>query len=297
MVKDISNGIITHSMRQIFIIFFLGIASISNGQTSLNDQNFIAIDHIPIVVKDINALKKTLSDILYFRIKEGKEHEGIKNFFLKFQDGTYLEIISPTDSLQVIGKYYTDFLKNRQGGTSLAISVSNAAIITRNLKSKSLSFEVDSNKIWKTVSPQGINLFFIDYTNKDWKDSKINTTHPNNALLLKSTYIISDNIKAAIYKYKSFGFRQITNGNYLGIPCKKIVVGKNSLYFLDSAKSSKLTTKFGIQNLTGICGFEIKVSSLVTINKLLQQTDNVVMANSKTTYYLKDINLFIDFSE
>lgn len=284
-------------MRQILTTFFLCVSLVLNGQTYLITQNYISVDHIPIVVKDIDSIKKILSDVLKFRIKEGKEHEGIKNCFLKFQDGTYLEIISPVDSLEAIGKYYTDFLKNRQGGTSLAISVTNADIITRHLNSKSLSFEVDSNRVWKTVSPQGINLFFIDYLNKDWKDTKINTTHPNNALLLKSTYIISDDVVADINKYKSLGFTQITNSNYLGIPCKRIVVGKNSVYFLNVAQSKKITTKFGNRNLKGICGFEIKVSSLATLNKLLQPADNVVMANNKTTYFLKDINLFIDFSE
>jgi Glyoxalase-like domain len=289
--------ILTDTMRQKFTAFLLYVSLSSNGQTSLLDQAFISIDHIPIVVKNLDSIKKILSEVLYFKIKDGKEHEGIKNCFLKFQDGTYLEFTSPVDSLQLIGKYYSDFLKVRQGGTSLAISVTNAAVITSNLKAKSVSFEADTNKIWKTISPQGINLFFIDYSNKTWKDTKINTTHPNQALLLKSTYIISNNLEADINKYKSFGFKQIKKGKYSGIPYKQIVVGQSNLYFLDSARANKLTGKFRIQNLNGICGFEIKVSSLATINKLLPKTDNIVITNTKTTYFLKDYNLFIDFSE
>jgi hypothetical protein len=73
--------------------------------------------------------------------------------------------------------------------------------------------------------------------------------------------------------------------------------GQSNVYFLDSAKANKLNSKFRIPNLSGICGFEIKVSSLATINKLLPKTDNIAITNTKTTYFLKDYNLFIDFME
>src|SRR5690606_26994131 len=138
---------------------------------------------------------KLLSEFLHFKVKAGKDHQGIQNCFIKFQDGTYLEFTMPIDSSQAIGRYYSDILKKRQGGTSLAISVHNSDTIIDFLNAKSISFEVDSNRIWKTVEPKGIDLFFIDYSDKNWKDSKINTTHLNTALSLESTYILSTNIE------------------------------------------------------------------------------------------------------
>jgi Glyoxalase-like domain len=284
-------------MQQTLTLLFLYFSLNATAQTSKPHQAFVSIDHIPVVVKNLDSIKKLLSGVFYFQIKEGKEHEGIKNCFIKFQDGTYLEFINPVDSLYATGKYYTDFLNHRQGGTVLAISVTNADIITRNLKAGALSFEADSSKIWKTISPVGADLFFIDYSDKTWKDSKINTTHPNMALQLKSAYLISGNLKAAISKYKSLGFRQIKNSNYSGIPCKQIVIGQSNLYFLDASKANKLTAKFKMQNLKGICGFEIKVSSLAAINKLLPKTDNIVIADTNTICYLPEYNFFINFSE
>jgi Glyoxalase-like domain len=284
-------------MRQILTSFLLLVSICSDGQTAKPDQAFISIDHIPIAVKNLDSIKKILSDVLYFKIKEGKAHEGIKNFFLKFQDGTYLEFTSPIDSHRVIGKYYADFLKVRQGGTSLAISVTNSETIKNTLKSKQLSFEIDSNQIWKVISPAGINLFFIEYADKTWKDTKFNTTHPNQALLLKSTYIITANPQADMSEYKSLGFKQAGNGSYLGIPYQQLVAGRSNVYFLDASRAGKLTARFRVQNLKGICGFEIKVRSLAALNKLLPKTDNIIITNTRTTCFLKSYNLFIDFSE
>ena len=75
------------------------------GKHLYRTANFTSIDHVPVVVSNIDSIKRILS-ATHFTVKEGREHEGIKNCFIKFQDGTYLEFITPTDSLQRIGKYY-----------------------------------------------------------------------------------------------------------------------------------------------------------------------------------------------
>jgi beta-lactamase class D len=87
----------------------LGFINIPNEQQKNNSLFYNSIDHVPIVVNDLENVKEFLRGRLHFTIKEGKTHEGIKNCFVKFQDGTYLEFISPTDSLQAIGRFYKDF--------------------------------------------------------------------------------------------------------------------------------------------------------------------------------------------
>lgn len=276
----------------IFLTYFLGII---NGQTQ--SSNYISIDHIPIVVENLDNLKKVLSETLLFKVKEGKEHEGIRNCFVKFEDGTYLEFTSPIDSSQKIGKYYADFLKNRQGGTALAISVIKTDILISNLKTKRISFNIDSNRIWKTIEPKGIDLFYIDYIDKQWKDSKINTTHKNTALSLISTYFLSPNINLDLKKYKLFGFRELKNGRFSNIPYKHLLIGNSNLYLLDTSKSKGLMQKLNNQSLVGICGFEIKTKSLSMLNKLVEKVDNVTIEKNQTTIYLKDLNIFFVFRE
>lgn len=279
----------------ITVLFLTCFLRIANGQTQIS--NFNSIDHIPIVVKHLDNFKKVLSELLYFKVKEGKEHEGIKNCFIKFEDGSYLEFTTPIDSIHTIGKYYTDFLKNKQGGTSLAISIKNSDVLIDYFNTKSIPYKIDSNRVWKTIEPKEVDLFFIEYIDKKWKESKTNTTHLNTALSLKSTYILSSNVGLDIKKYKSFGFIEMEKGNFLGIPSKHLVIGQSNLYLLDSSKSKTIRQSLNKQNLIGICGFEIKTKSLNTLNKLLKKTEGIIIEKRQTIIYLQDLSSFFVFTE
>jgi hypothetical protein len=285
-------------MRKLNLLLFLSyfINSV-NGQPPVQSSNFTSIDHIPIVVKNIDIVKKILSETLHFKVKEGKEHEGIKNCFIKFQDGTYLEFITPTDSVQSMGKYYTDCLKNRQGGTSLAISVKSADTIINFLKAKNIQIKIDSNKIWKTVEPKGFDLFFIDYSDKNWKDSKTNTTHFNEALSLKSTYIIDTNQNLYAKKYKALGYSENRKGKFLGTPYKTLLIGQSNLYLFNASTTKMISSKFKSQIFFGICGFEIKVESLKKIEKLVLKSENIIIEKRKIIYFFPDNNFFLEFTE
>jgi beta-lactamase class D len=138
----------------------LGYIRNSTNQNHIDSSLFTSIDHVPIVVKDLEKVKNILKNELFFTIKEGKAHAGIKNCFIKFQDGTYLEFISPTDSLQPIGRHYTNFLHTKQGATSLAISTTNARMVKQMLTEQNTQCTDDSNKVWKTIEVQAAGMFF-----------------------------------------------------------------------------------------------------------------------------------------
>ncbi len=282
---------------RILITIFILIYFVSATKGQIPSPNFILIDHIPIAVKNLDNSRKVFSDLLHFKVKNGKEHEGIKNYFIKFEDGTYLEFTTPIDSLQTIGKYYADFLKNRQGGTSLAIAVKSSDTLINYLNAKSIMYNIDSNRIWKTVEPKGIELFFIDYADKQWRDSKTNTTHLNTASSLKSAYILSPDIDTDVKKYKLFGFSELEKGSFLNIPYRHLIIGGSHLYLLEAYKSKKITRFLKQQDLIGICGFEIKVKALSRLNKLLEKTDWVTIEKHRTIAYLQDLNLFFVFTK
>lgn len=278
-------------------LFLMCLLSMANGQTKLPYQTFIGIDHIPIVVKDLDGAEKLFSEVLHFKIKNGKAHEGIKNGFVKFQDGTYLEFTMPIDGTKEIGKYYAEALKKRQGGTALAVSVQSADTVSNYLKSNSLPFDVSANPVWETVSPTGIDLFFIEYANKEWKDTKANTTHPNTAFSLKSTYLFSNNVTADTKRYGQYGFRKINDGSFLNIPYVQLAIGKSNLYLLDASKVNKKSSGLNTLITKGIGGFEIKVNSLAKINALLSQTKGVLFEPNRTICFLEYCNLFLVFNE
>lgn len=129
----------------------------------------IGIDHVPIVMRDLNEAKTLFSDSLKFTAKNGREHEGISNFFVKFHDGTYLKFITPLDSSFAIGDCYTNFLKHRAGGTSLALSVKSADSVMLLLQQSAVPFKSNANPIWLSVEPSGNDLFYIEYRNKTWE--------------------------------------------------------------------------------------------------------------------------------
>jgi beta-lactamase class D len=275
----------------------LGFINNKNEHTKNNTNLFNSIDHIPIVVNDLDKMKGILKNELHFTIKEGKVHEGIKNCFVKFQGGTYLEFIEPLDSSYSIGKFYTNFLKTRQGGTSLAISIKNNDLAKKMLTDKNIPFSVDSNKIWQTIELENSKLFFIEYADNNRKENPTNTKHSNTATSLNSTYFLCDDINEEAKKYKHLGFSETVKGKYLETPYILFKAGQSSLYLLDGKNSSKINQLLNSKKLKGICGFEIKVNSLLTFNKLIIQKENVVKKKNRTTIYFNDYNMFLAFTQ
>ncbi|MPR35699.1 VOC family protein [Salmonirosea aquatica] len=257
----------------------------------------VSIDHVPVVVRDLESIKNLLSETLHFKVKAGKPHAGIENCFVKFQDGTYLEFITPLDSTPDIGKYYTRFLKQRQGGTSLAISVQSAETVKKELRAKNIAFTSDSNQVWKTVEPSQSDLFYIEYADKSWKDTQQNTSHPNGALSLRSVWIISANVGEDTGKYSEFGFTNTGKEVLLDVPAHRLAVGSSTLFLIDQKNGKRLTSGFSARELTGICGFTLKVNSLGTLKNRLPKSDIVRVDTKRILYFLNEYNLFLEFIE
>lgn len=264
-------------------------------QTSLTG---ISVNHVPIVVANLQQVKTVFTD-LGFKIKNGKEHEGINNCFIKFQDGTYLEFIEPIDSKYSIGKYYTDFLKNKQGATALAIDVQSTEAAKLFLSKQNVRYTIDSNSIWQTIDLEikGKELFYIEYANKNWKDTKENTTHPNGTLQLSTTWFLTKNLNESIKKYTNLGFELEGKNVHFGMKAHILRLAKNKLILLEA--SPKLPSYITNKNLEGICGFTIKTSSIDSVRKFFKdKPQQMIVANQKQTLvYFSEYNFFIEFVE
>ncbi|MCU0469763.1 MAG: VOC family protein [Arcicella sp.] len=284
-------------MKKFLVFWAIGLLNLANVQSFCQNTHVITIDHVPIVVGNLELTKKILSEQLHFKVKEGKTHEGIKNCFIKFQDGTYLEFITPIDTSYSIGKYYANFQKSRQGATDLALSVKNSNSITSFLIQKSIPFEIDSNRIWKTIQPKDYDLFYIEYADKNWKDSKINTTHLNQSLSLKSTYVIDNKLHNWAKEFKNLGFSVDGMEKLWDIPYQKVIIGSSNLCLFEFSQSKKIRSKFKSLDLYGICGFEIKVENLEELKKLIPKANNIVIGKSSIIYFFYDDNFFLEFTE
>ena len=260
------------------------------------DQLFKAIEHVPIVVRDLDKIKSLLKDQLNFTVKNGRPHAGITNCFVKFQDGTYLEFTQPIDSTQFIGKFYTDFLKTRQGGTSLAISITNSEAVQQLFTQQNIPFFVDSSNNSQTIELENSEWFLFE-SDTTWKEKPANMEHPNTAISLRSTYILCDDLDRDAKKYAGLGFKESGSGKFSGVPYRQFNIGQSQVYLLDGKKSRKLKERLNVKEMRGICGFEIKVKSLQTLNNQLKESESVTFDANKTTIYLQDYNFFITFSE
>lgn len=267
----------------------------SNGQNSLTG---ISINHVPIVIADLKKARNLLSE-LGFKVKNGREHEGINNCFLKFQDGTYLEFVTPLDSKFSIGKYYTDFLKKRQGATALAVDIQKTVAAKHFLSKQNIRYTIDSNNIWQTINPQIKNaeIFFIEYADKNWKDSKENTTHNNGALQLNNTWYVTKNTKDDIKKYANLGFELESKSVHFGTSAYTLRLGRSKLILLET--SPKIQSHFANKSLEGICGFTIKTSSIESIKKILKDRpqQNIIFDEKQALIYFTEYNFFMEFVE
>lgn len=282
-------------LRILFLLTLVGLNYPLFGQVSLTG---ISVNHVPIVVSNLQQVKTVFAD-LGFKIKNGREHEGINNCFTKFQDGTYLEFIEPMNNKLSIGKYYTDFLKKKQGATALAIDVQSTEAAKLFLSKQNVRYTTDSNSIWQTINPEikGTELFYIEYANKNWKDTKENTTHPNSTLQLNTTWFLTKNLKESIKKYNNLGFESEGKSVHFGMKAHTLRLAKNKLILLEA--SPKLPSYITNKSLEGICGFTIKTSSVDSVRKFFKdKPQQMIVANQKQTLvYFSEYNFFIEFVE
>lgn len=281
-----------------FIYLSTGFAAQS--QPLCEEENLhklvIGIDHVPIVVRDLNEVKALFSDRLKFTVKNGREHEGISNFFVKFQDGTYLEFITPLDSSFAIGNYYSNFLRHRAGGTSLALSVKSADSVMLPLQQCVVPFKSSENPMWLSVEPSGYDLFYIEYRNKRWKEREVNTTHVNQSLSLKSVWWISEDPAKYILNFTKLGFIHKGTSKNLGIQAQVLKAGSSELIVVSRSEGASILANFKSADMEGIFGFTVQVKSLATIKQLLKD-QNLVFQGNSIIYYAKDYNFFIVFTE
>ena len=134
----------------------------------------------------------------------------------------------------------------------MAIAVKSADTIRHFLQAKKSGLKQIVAAYGKRLNQKGFDCFFIEYADKHWKDSKINTTHFNGAISLASTYIIDTDQQLYAKKYISLGFSEISKGAFSGIARRALLIGKSNLYFIKAAEAKRISSRFKSKNHLGI---------------------------------------------
>ena len=190
-----------------------------------------SIDHISIVVNNLEEAQKTYKD-LGFTIKPGRKHSNsIENAHIKFQDGSALELITASEPKDDLAELY---IKNKvlgEGPVFLAIHMEDANITKELLSELNPRLAEESFYQWLTFTEEEnlSYLFFIKYSNPVI-DKKEHLNHKNEVIGIKAIALSKPD-----YTNEEKLF------SYLGqkVPiAKKIVVGDHDI-LLDTKDNNR----------------------------------------------------------
>ncbi len=221
------------SVYLIAIYFGLGNCEINNKPPS----GFV-LDHINIAVKDLEKASRRYQD-LGFSIKPGRLHKnGILNAFVKFQDGSLLELISSNREKDPLSKWYSNFIiENPRGaGAFCALKVEQPAdldTLRKVFEKNEVEYKYENFGYADILSfPENDPLhpfFFIHYSSPV-KDKMIHLIHPNTAQKLYAVWI-----PERLYRENPEKFQNFAAGNpsHVELPFKNTPV---KVIDLDSGK-------------------------------------------------------------
>jgi hypothetical protein len=157
-------------------------------------------DHVPIAVRSLDVAESTY-ERLGFRLKRGRVHaNGLRNAFVKFPGGDYLELISPergaTDDLS---ERYAAHLDAGEGGSALALRVDSLRALGRRLEAAPLPVEIQTyGSAFTTLSFPDAELrwlFLIEYHSPVVDEPEL-LAHPNTAAGIETVWLTEEALAA-----------------------------------------------------------------------------------------------------
>jgi catechol 2,3-dioxygenase-like lactoylglutathione lyase family enzyme len=259
----------------------------------------IGLDHFGFAVKDLGAARKTYTSLLGFnRPLSGKLPNGLENVVYYFEDGTYIEALTPYDAKKA--PWYDAFLKKFEGPVFYVLSIFSERDARAFLKPRGLELSTPQSgtilmkgekkapdEIWHTIflknSPiPGRPFFFIKYKRKDrdaffekLKDKQIRRTffrHANTALGLRAAWHAVPDLEAAVKAYASIGLRagRSFEEPRLGARGRVVEAGQGVILLLAPAnKESRVASFLEERKQPMLLGMSIEVASIVAAKRYL----------------------------
>ena len=161
-----------------------------------------ALDHVPIAVRDIDSATSTYG-ALGFTIMPGRLHpNSILNAFVKFHDGSYLELITAGENGDSLAAWYRAFSRVREGGAFVSLRTVAMEPVVATLVSGGIDF-VDTGgeaAAFRTVAldaPEPFRrIFFIEYVAPTIEADSL-LTHANTATGIDAVWIAVEDLRMA----------------------------------------------------------------------------------------------------
>lgn len=272
------------------MILLLLICSCCLEATRETETPVIGIDHIPIVVKNLDSVAYLYS-ALGFSLKMGRPHSnGIINRHIKFPNGTELELITAPEAKDSLTTEYINHLREGEGPLYFGLFATDIAAVAGLLDAAHETYVREQHAILFPKSHPCHPLFF-GTRNLSPTDKPEHFAHKNTAFALTRVWLATDNIKV----YKDLLQR-------VGIEMKQQHVNFSSFQTMAQVAHLKegeiifLPPSFQAARDHSVIGATVQVKNIKTTKAILRQSGikipNIIKAKdgSQSLFLSPDMN-------
>jgi len=266
------------------------------------------VDHVGVVVRDLAQAQHDYEGLGFKISKGGHFPGGLSNCIVRFQDDSYLELLSVSGTKQGDASDIAEFAKKHEGAMFLGINVSSAKAAADYLKAHNFDVpdpepgSIMSESETKPPPPQWytvgtadkpaankegftIPIFLIEYLSKDrmeksraegWMD------HSNTAMSIHSVWFAVHDMEAQVRTLRDAGLEigESREAKFLGARGREVKAGHGGLVLLESSDQKGLLTQYLTDHDEGIIALSIEVSDLDKARRLAESS----MGSKLNTY-------------
>jgi hypothetical protein len=258
--------------------------------SALGQSEVGIIDHIRVLVRDINASREVYRDVLGFGLprpepivfQEGSAHDGAR-----LADDTIVELIGVVDreKLAKVRPWIVEFLQHQQGAHSVGVLVSSAKDVSDRLHSRGIEAPVfnlvrgePGDKPILLVTPKLPHLpegsiFFVQYPPRNVNVQSLQpAVQSNTAEGIQAVWIVVKDLKKASGDVKALGFRPVRSlkSEILGAEGREFATGHGSIVLLRATRTGPVT-QFARERGEGVMGLTLTVGNLANARALIEK--------------------------
>lgn len=150
----------------------------------------IGLDHIPVVVHDLEQASATFREI-GFALKAGREHaNGIRNAHVKFPDGAGIELLRAPAAVDTLSAHYVELLRAGEGAAFVSFHARDTRQLHAALRKAGVAFR-QKGGLTELLAPGLAFLFFVR-DNRSPTDRPEHFAHPNGATAMTGVWIATE---------------------------------------------------------------------------------------------------------
>lgn len=167
----------------------LGLASVIATPAALAGDSLVALDHMPLVVADLDAASRTYAR-LGFALKPGRRHSnGLRNQHVKFPDGSGIELLAPERGpMDALTARYHAELAIGEGPVFFALHARDHVRLERALRDAGMAFHREEGGAL-TLDDPSLSFLFFGGDNRSPTDRPEHFSHANSAIAMSGVWI------------------------------------------------------------------------------------------------------------